>query len=266
MSSVSLPNLTGSLARRRALVARTVGVASVDARTRDAAFALFRTAYENTSRERFERDLEEKQHVILLHDRASGALKGFSTVQVREVDSGGRRTTVVFSGDTVIDREYWGQKQLQLAFARLLVALKLRAPWRPVRWFLLSKGYRTYLLLAHAFPRSVPRHDAPDDPAMRSLLDDLALARFGAQYDPAAGVVRYATPHERVRQGVAPVTPALLDNAHVRFFHERNPRHAEGEELACLADVRLIDVARSAARFLVARAVRAARGGGRGTR
>jgi hypothetical protein len=243
-----------------------VPVAAVDASTRAAAFALFRSAYENTSRERFERDLDEKQHVILLHDRASGALKGFSTVQDRDVVSAGRRTTVVFSGDTVIDPEYWGQKQLQLAFARLLATLKLRAPWRPVRWFLVSKGYRTYLLLANAFPRSLPRLGARDDPAMRRLLDVLAAERFGEQYDAASGVVRYATPHERVRSGVAPITPALLANAHVRFFLDRNPGHADGEELACLADVRLIDVARSAGRFLVARAQRAARGAGSGRR
>lgn len=265
-SSLSLPDFGGSLAPRRALVARTVPVAAVDARTRDAAFALFRSAYENTSRERFERDLEEKQHVILLHDRESGALKGFSTVLVRDVSSDRGRTTVVFSGDTVIDREYWGQKQLQLAFARLLATLKLRAPWRPLRWFLVSKGYRTYLLLANAFPRSVPRRDTPEDAAMRRLLDDLAAERFGAQYDRTAGVVRYATPHERVRGGVAPVTPEVLGNPHARFFIERNPGHAEGEELACLADVRLVDVARSAARFMVARLVRRARGAGGGSR
>ena len=265
-SSISYQELTGSLAPRRALVARTVTVGSVDAGTRDAAFALFRSAYENTSRERFERDLDEKQHIILLHDRESGALKGFSTVLVREVASARGRTTVVFSGDTVIDPEYWGQKQLQLAFARLLARLKLRAPWRPVRWFLVSKGYRTYLLLANAFPRSVPRHGAPEDVAMRALLDALAAERFGRQYDAGAGVVRYATPHERVRGGVAPVTSELFGNPHVRFFVERNPGHAKGEELACLADVRLVDVARAAARFMVARALRAARGAGGGRR
>jgi hypothetical protein len=258
-SSLSLPRLTGSLTQRRALVARTLAVASVDARTRDAAFALFRTSYENVSHERFERDFAEKQHVILLHDRENGILKGFSTVLVREIATARGPATVVFSGDTVIDREYWGQKQLQLAFTRLLTTLKLRAPARPLYWFLLSKGFRTYLLLANAFPRSVPRAGVHDDPSMRATLDTLARERYGDQYEAAAGVVRYATPHERVRGGVAPVTPDLLENRHVRFFVERNPDHADGVELACLADVRLLDVARAMLRFVWARAVRAAR-------
>jgi hypothetical protein len=248
-STIPLPQLSGVAGPRRALVARTVPAAALDAGTREAAFALFRNAYEYVSRERFERDLAEKQHVILLHDAETGALKGFSTVLVHEVASPHGPATVVFSGDTVIDRDYWGQKQLQLAFVRLLATLKLRAPTRPLYWFLLSKGYRTYLLLANAFPRAVPRAGRPEDPALRTMLDDLAAERFGDQYDRARGVVRYRTPHERVRDGVAPVTREALSNPHVRFFVERNAEHAAGVELACLAEVRLRDLARTVARI-----------------
>lgn len=259
-TSLSFTGLATAPQFRRTLVARTVGVASLDIRTRDQAFALFGQAYEDVSRERFERDLAGKQHIILLHDRGSGALKGFSTVQVREMTGAAGPMTVVFSGDTVIDRAYWGQKQLQLAFVRLMVTLKLRAPWRTLSWFLLTKGYRTYLLMANAFPHAVPRADGPDDPVLRAALDELATERFGGQYDRARGVVRYRDAHERVREGLAPVTDVVRDNPHVRFFVERNPDHASGVELACLADVRLADLARAATRFTVARLLHPLRG------
>jgi hypothetical protein len=260
-TSIPLERLSHVPAARGVLCARTSAVASLDARTRAAAFALFRATYENACHERFEHDLAEKQHIILLYDSATDALKGFSTVLVREVETPSGPATVVFSGDTVIDREYWGQKQLQLAFARLLVTLKLRAPWRPLYWFLVSKGYRTYLLLANAFPRSVPRVGRADDATLRSVLDDLAVERFGNQYDVARGVVRYTTPHERVREGVAPVTQAAMQNAHVRFFVERNSEHAAGVELACLADVRVADVVCAVARIAKVKVQRALRGG-----
>ena len=258
-TSIPLEGLSHATAARGVLCARTAPVASLDARTRAAAFALFRAAYENACRERFEHDLAEKQHIILLYDAATNALKGFSTVLVREIVTPSGPATVVFSGDTVIDREYWGQKQLQLAFAKLLVRLKLRAPWRPVYWFLVSKGYRTYLLLANSFPRSVPRAGTSDDATLRAVLDDLATERFGDQYDRLRGVVRYATPHERVREGIAPVTQLALQNPHVRFFVERNRNHADGVELACLADVRLGDVARAVARIAKLKMQRALR-------
>lgn len=228
------------------LRASIVAPHALGGRTRDAAFALFRAHYEGADRARFEHDLGDKQRIILLHDRATGALRGFSTVLYRDVQVGGRRATMVFSGDTVIDRSCWGQKRLQSAFAGLLFRLRLRHPQRPLYWFLISKGWRTYLLMANHFPRAVPRWDLPEPPHLRAALDALAAERFGAEYHAGAGIVRYATPHERVRDGVAPVDAALLANPHVRFFVERNPGHAEGDELACLAQIRLRDLARTA--------------------
>ena len=234
---------------KKRLVASTVSVRTLTPETRDAAFALFQRSYAGAERDRFDRDLDEKQLIILLRDRETAALKGFSTVLVQRLpDDAG---SVVYSGDTVIDREYWGQKQLQAAFARILVGQKLRSR-RPVYWFLLSKGYRTYLLLANAFPRAVPRHDGPDDAILRGTLDALAAARFGDQYDAGASVVRYAVPHEHVRGGLAPITARLRKNPHVQFFVARNPGHERGDELACLAEVRWRDLLRIAARLALA--------------
>jgi hypothetical protein len=236
-------------ARPARLRASVVAPGALDRATRNAAFALFRAHYEGADPQRFERDLDEKQQVILLRDGATGALRGFSTVLYRPVRVGTRDAMFVFSGDTVIDRSCWGQKALQGAFAALLFRLKLRHPHRPLYWFLISKGWRTYLLMANYFPRAVPRCDRAEMPELKAVLDTLAAERFGAEYDPAAGVVRYATPHERVRDGMAPLDGSVLANPHVRFFAERNPGHARGEELACLAEIRLRDLARAAGRI-----------------
>ena len=239
-------------APRGRLRSRIIPVRAIDTATRAEAFGLFQHSYEGADRDRFERDFGEKQLVILLHDRKNGALKGFSTIHVRPLRVGNDQAMVVFSGDTVIDRAYWGQKQLQLAFVRVLATQKLRAPRRAVYWFLVSKGWRTYLLLANAFPHAVPRFDRANDAALREILDRVAIERFGDQYDSRTGIVRYAVAHERVRTGLAPVTPPLSTNPHVRFFAARNPGHEGGDELACLAEVRLIDLARSSARFVAA--------------
>lgn len=234
---------------RKQLVARTVPVSRIDRTLMDDAYALFAESYAGADRARFERDLADKQRIILLFDRHTGVLKGFSTVRIERIRAP-RVATVIFSGDTVIDRDYWGQKQLQRAFTRILLAQKLRAPHRPLYWFLISKGYRTYMLLANAFPHAVPRYDRADDVTLRTVLDALAARRFGAQYDSATSIVRMAADHERVREGLAPITQRHLASPHVCFFVARNPGHANGDELACLADVRLVDIARVAARLV----------------
>jgi hypothetical protein len=253
---VGTPVQVHSPQRGRRLVATAVPRATLDAQTITEAFTLFEASYAGADRARFERDLAEKQLVILLRDTASQALKGFSTVLIQPAPNG-HAGTVVFSGDTVIDRDYWGQKQLQTAFARVILSVKLRSPTQPVYWFLISKGYRTYLLLANNFPTSVPRVDRHDEPTLGALLDAVASARFGAQYDRASRVIRLDGAHDRVREGTAPLTAELLDNPHVRFFAERNPGHASGDELACLAHVRLRDLARAVSRILLTRVVRA---------
>src|SRR5919109_132834 len=112
MMGTAIPVGTAATAARsstRRLQALTVSVASLDAATRAEAFALFQHAYEGADRARFDRDLAEKQLVILLSDRESAELKGFSTVLHREVVTSRGPATLVFSGDTVIDRAYWGQ-------------------------------------------------------------------------------------------------------------------------------------------------------------
>jgi hypothetical protein len=247
----------GKARRARALSARVVARADLPSSTIDEAYALFAAVYDGTDRSRFVRDLSEKQWVILLHDRESGALRGFSTVLLRDIVTSRGPAQLFFSGDTVVHPAYWGQKVLQLATARLLLSLKLRAPSRPLYWFLISKGYRTYLLLANNFPRSIPRVGSADDPVLRALLSDIARERFGEAYDASTGIIRNGGAHEYVRTGVAPVSESALRNRHVRFFVDRNPDHATGDELACLAVVRVRDLMRSMARFTMHRALRA---------
>jgi len=47
-----------------------------------------------------------------------------------------------------------------MAFAKHLLLAKIRTPGRRVYWFLISKGYKTYLLLARTFLGFLPRRDA----------------------------------------------------------------------------------------------------------
>ncbi len=241
------PEPSESLPRARVhrLVAHTVPVSSLDRATIDAAFSLFDSLYVGTDRARFERDLHEKQLVILLRDAGDNSLRGFSTIHLGEVAYGRRRARLVYSGDTAIHPAYWGQKCLQRAFATVLMREKLRRPTRPVLWFLISKGYKTYLLLINHFPRSVPRGDRPASDRLQATLSVVAGARFGDAFDPSRGVISHETPRERVRREVAPIDRPLLRDAHVAFFVARNPGYQRGDELACLAEVRAIDPMRT---------------------
>lgn len=195
-------------------------------------WTLLAVHYEGASRPEFERDLDGKRWAILARDR-DGALQGFSTIDWTVVRHAGRRHGILYSGDTVVARAHWGDGALQRAFLRRMVALWARNPLRPSWWFLISKGYKTYLLLARNFPEHWPRHDRPTPPGVQALLDEVARKRFGDGWDPATGLVR-GVAGGRVAAGLAPVGPDLLQRPDVAYFVRRNPRHADGDELACL--------------------------------
>lgn len=217
------------------LRAEIVDVSAVDADTLDRAWQLFDECYAHAQRDRFERDFADKQSVILLSDRCN-ALRGFSTFEF----SAHGQSLVLFSGDTVIQPAFWGQPALPRAFARLLVTHKMEKPERPLYWFLISKGFRTYRMFARSFARATPtrRQDHQD---LLQLLHAVASERFGSEYDPAVGLIRYREQHEYVRESLAAVPSTRADDPDVAYFLERNPGHIRGDELACLAEVRLED-------------------------
>ena len=209
----------------------------------DTMFALFTKYYENVSRSQFIADLNKKDHVFLLKDTHSFDIKGFSTLVSLSAQVNGRCVRAFFSGDTVVDREYWGQGTLGVAFLFFLFLHKLRHPFQPLYWFLISKGYKTYLLMANNFAVHYPRYEKPTPPEMQALIDTFSTHLYGQHYQTERGVISFTASQDSVkdtlRQHITPITPELLKNPRIAFFQARNPGWVQGDELACIARMTL---------------------------
>lgn len=231
------PIRTSHPRRSGRLTAEIASVPGLHPTAVDEMWRVFSRYYADVSRQTFERDLQKKNDVILLLDSGDRSLQGFSTLQVYEEEIDGRPFVAVFSGDTVLEEAYWGQSALQATFVRYVIKVKLKNPLRPVYWYLISKGYKTYLLLARNFARYYPRHDAPTPRFEKRILDLLSVHKYGDAYVPAEGVLRFEECQGRLKQGVAPIDTGLLERPDIRFFVHRNPGHAKGDELCCLGRV-----------------------------
>lgn len=219
------------------LGARRIAVSKLDSDTIAQMWSVFCEYYVDISRDRFLADLNEKQFVLLLFDRGDRSVQGFSTIQVLRRHFAGKPYIAVYSGDTIINQAYWGQSALQGGFYRFLMGLKLRNPLTPLYWFLISKGYKTYLLVSRSCPDHWPRHDSSTPDHVLGIIDQLSREKFADDWKPELGVLQFATPAGKLKEGVAPVDDAALAYPDIRYFVERNPGHTRGDELCCLAAI-----------------------------
>ena len=140
---------------KKKLIAKTIKVQSLRESQIDEMFKLFEIFYENVSFLRFKSDLFAKTKVIILLDTEK-RIQGFSTFYDFDFPHHQKNYRVLFSGDTIIAPTYWGTSALTMEFLKNMILLKLKYPTRPVWWFLISKGYKTYLLLANNFIQYYP--------------------------------------------------------------------------------------------------------------
>jgi hypothetical protein len=209
-------------------------VAELSPATRAQMFALMQHYYLNVAWPHFVHDLEQKQWAVLITDSNSGQVRGFSTLARFRVCSGEQAATMLFSGDTIVERDCWGDLTLHRLIGQHMMHMAASVPHEPVYWFLICSGYKTYRMLPVFFREFAPTYQRPTPPPDRRLLDAAARQQFGARYDATQGVVRleHATP---LRTGVADIDAQRLHDPHVAFFAAANPGHTAGDELACLA-------------------------------
>jgi hypothetical protein len=199
-----------------------------------AMYDLYESYYDATSLELFRMDLRVKSHVIELH--CDGALRGFSTISVFDMDVAGERNRAIFSGDTIIEHAFWGEQALVRAFCYFAGQVKLAAPAQPLYWLLISKGHRTYRYLSAFAHRYYPHHSKMTPEPIRARMECLARAKFGDYFDAQRGVICFPQSRGHLKAQWAQVREQLHEHPAVRFFLARNPRYHEGQELVCLTE------------------------------
>jgi hypothetical protein len=192
--------------------------------------ALLAAHFQGVTPERFVADLAEKNWALLLEDESG--LRGFSTLEIYETAG----LTVVYSGDTIVERGAWATAALPKSWIAAVRALRERHPRGPLYWLLLTSGFRTYRFLPVFWREFWPRHDTLTPPEVQTLMDLLADQRFGPLYHQGAGVVRFPEP-QVLRAGLDEVPEGRLADPHVAFFLERNPGWVQGDELVCLTEI-----------------------------
>ena len=209
-------------------------ISEVSAQDIDAMFALMDEFYENMDRAVFERDFFAKDYCIILHDDG-GRIVGFTTQKVMSVNVDGKEVHGIFSGDTIIHKDYWGDTELFRVWAQFWFPFAEK--YDEFYWFLICKGYKTYRILPLFWREFYPSYKGAVPEYEKKIIDAYASALYPGEYDPKSGVIEYRHTKDRLKPGVADIDEHRLKNRDVAFFSSANPGHAQGNDLACLAKI-----------------------------
>ncbi len=221
------------------LSGRLVAVADLSPQDRAAMLALMHAHFAHVDASMFFEDLAEKQWVIQVIEPSTNLLRGFSTQMLLEANANGRPIRALFSGDTIVNRAYWGDAALSHVWGQLAISLIESQRDSELFWFLVSQGYRTYRFLPLFFHSFYPRASTPTPAGIDDAMRALAARKFGERFDPERGVIAANARQYRLQGDLATVPPGRMNDLHVRFYLRRNPGHARGDELCCLAPLSL---------------------------
>lgn len=234
--------------RIQPLNATIVSLGCVSMGEREEMLALHRRHFSHVVRKVFLKDMAEKDWVIIL--REAGRIVGFSTLQRIHLTVKRRPCVFLFSGDTIVDQAHWQSSALAGSFGHFMLRMMDTYGEKNLYWFLVSKGYRTYRFLPVFFNRFCPRYDRPPPSGYTDLMNAVAKHRFGADYDPKAGIIRMARKKDWLRPFLRDVPASRRRDPHVAFFLKKNPGYRAGDELACLAGVSKANLNRLAWRVI----------------
>jgi hypothetical protein len=197
-----------------------------------AMFMLMDTYYDKMTYSNFISDLNEKEHCILLIDE-SGRIQGFSTQKFISFPLNSKEIHGVFSGDTIIHKDYWGSFELYRVFAQSFI--KYSEQFTNFYWFLISKGYKTYRMLPLFFKTFYPNYLEQTPVYEKKVMDAFGHFKYPGEYNKKTGIIEYPGEKVKLKQGVADVTLKQLKDKNIQFFINANPDYMMGNDLVCLA-------------------------------
>lgn len=195
---------------------------------------LMQAFYDGMESDAFYKDLLDKDSCILLRDE-NGVIQGFSSQKALTLQLPEGSVRGVFSGDTIIHPNHWGSLELHKIFARHF--FRYAEECGEFYWFLISKGYKTYRILPTFFRSFYPSCAGPVPEREARIMAALGARLYPGDYNPATGVVEYRYAKDRLRAGIADITPQHQRDEHIAYFLKRNPGYARGNDLVCLASL-----------------------------
>lgn len=238
-----------SISYMKKLKNKVIPISQISAEEIYRMYHLMQCYYDNVCEDVFINDLMEKDFCVILFTEEDKQIQGFSTQKMIALTVNGEPIHGVFSGDTIIDKAYWGHLDLFQCFTQHF--FEKESDSSAMYWFLISKGYKTYKILPTFFDEFYPNYHTQAPERIAQIMKAFGTTKFPEEYNISTGVVEYKLAKDRLKNGVADICEKQLKDKHVQFFLQQNPGHAEGNDLVCITRLHPSNVRDSARKLLL---------------
>lgn len=217
---------------KKELAVRAKRAATLTSHELDEIWTFYRQFVERP-KEPFQAGIRGTDDVFIGRENEGAPIRAFAAAKVLEVEWGGQTHGVLYNAWSAIDPSFRGGNIIQRAGMRMFLDYRLRHPFRPVYFAMMSSTYKSYLLMTRNFAECFPHRESTFRERERSICN-IALRRIaGDDWDPDAGVVRRHGAL-RYKEGVV-ADDGDHGDPDVAFYAKMNPGQHEGDSLACIA-------------------------------
>lgn len=213
-------------------------------------FELMDANYYEMAYDRFLEDLNQKQWVGLILD-SEEVIQGFTTFAINPKGCGTAEYNIIFSGDTIMNPVHWGSQVLMKGWTFTIGQLIATHPEKDWYWYLMSKGHRTYMYLPLFFMEYYPSVDAPQIPEnLWRIANEVSEILYPKYWQKDKGVIHFPENRGSLASELAQATYKKARSKYVAFFLEKNPGFHQGDELVCIAPLRINNFVRTSKEFV----------------
>lgn len=192
--------------------------------------------FDGTSFDEFIFDLLQKELAIFIEKNSK--IVGFSTLVCRETSVAKELVYVVFSGDTIVEKEHRNSSGLGVEMAKYFDTISHRFPKNNVYYLLTTKGWRTYKFLPFVFNAFYPRFNTKMPQEIKNVMDVFCKKKYGRRYDGQTSRILSDGEGQRIAsKNLYDGEYPARDNVDIDFFFKNNAGYLSGDELVCIASL-----------------------------
>lgn len=202
---------------------------------------LYKNYYKGVDEAYFLNNFRQRDYALLFSIEGQEEIKGFSLQEVIPMSIDGKEIVVIWAGDILIHPDYWGKNDYKLKLSEFCVKILEENPDKFVYRIATPKGYKTYKIVQKLVHQFYISPDNPDYPTLEGkIIDKVLLSKYPPHIYNSHTKMVVPEPEEdahRLSDGFAQIGAKELEDPYIRFFYEKNPDYARGNEIVTIAPI-----------------------------